>query len=315
MRTWIPHHLRRQASVDYPRYPPQPSVQESSQQSSFQHILQPSDYESDNPAYLSDLPPPPQPTTRTNDELNLAALRRHNPEISSILSIAPYAVIYTFSPHPEPAWIKSGTEGSLFICQLVPGSQLGDDRYIAVVLNRRGLDNFQAELREGEVGGVEITDEYVIVSFREHEEQRIYGIWIFSDGPGSSTERIRTLTAELMKQCAVQAGLSLQAAEAAAAEAATTTRNGDSRTAYSSFDDGGFDAPIDRQMSLQEMFGRQRAEDASWSVRVHSPQERDPWQSGTLGQHAQLQSPTLPMPQQQDVLEELFRKAGIEYRH
>ena len=144
MTTKIPHHSRRQASVDSPRYPPQPSVRESSQQPSFQHILQTSDYESDNPAYLSDLTPQPQRATRTNDELNLAVLRRHNPEISSILSIAPYAVIYTFSPHPQPAWIKSGTEGSLFICQLVPGPQLGDDRYIAIVLNRRGLEMFQA---------------------------------------------------------------------------------------------------------------------------------------------------------------------------
>ena len=165
------------------------------------------------------------------------------------------------------------------------------------------------------MGGVEITNEYVIVSFREHEEQRIYGIWIFSDGPGSSTERIKNLTAELMKQCAVQAGLSLQAAEAAAAEAATTTRNGDGGAAHSSFDDSGFGAPIDRQMSLQELFGRQRAEDASWSVRVHSPQERDPRQSGTLHRQAHLEPPTLPMPQQQDVLGDLFRKAGLEYRH
>src|SRR6266487_2235817 len=63
-------------------------------------VAQPSDYESDlQNYYLSDnqsganmpsdaIPPP----TRTNEELNLAVLRRHNPAITSILSLAPYAV-------------------------------------------------------------------------------------------------------------------------------------------------------------------------------------------------------------------------------
>ena len=127
----VSNHTRRQASVDHPRHPPQ-SLQAQALQHSHQ-VPQVSDYESDNPAYASDLPLPRPPETRTNDELNLTVLQRHNHEVSSILSIAPYAVIYEFNAQPEPTWNKAGIEGSLFICQLTPGPQLREDRYSAML--------------------------------------------------------------------------------------------------------------------------------------------------------------------------------------
>lgn len=307
-------HSRRQASVDFPRYPPQSSLPTHIVQQ--QQPAQPSDYESDNPAYLSDVPAPRPPQTQTNDELNLSVLKRHNPEISSILSIAPYAVIYEFTPFPEPAWNKSGVEGSLFICQLNPGSQLGEDRYAAIVLNRRGLENFEAELREADNTGVEITDEYVIVSLMEGGAQKIYGIFIFSEGPGSSTEKTRILNADLMKQCAAQAGLSLKAAEAAATEALPSQNNGHQYGGDSSMDEVVAGVQMGRQISLQELFGRQRAEDASWSVRVHSPQERQQ-DAGILPQAFPPNPQAIPNSrpvapnQQPDVLGDLFRRAGL----
>jgi len=313
------NHSRRQASVDYPRHPPQSSLQPHSLQQ-YQQVAQASDYESDNAAYLSDLPAPAAPEARTNDELNLAVLQRHNPKIASILSIAPYAVLYEFNPHPEPSWNKSGIEGSLFICQLVPGYHLGEDRYAVIILNRRGMENFDAELREADNTGVEITDEYVIVSLMEDDVQRIFGIFIFSEGPGSSTEKTRTLNADLMKQCAVQAGLSLKAAEAAATEALPHHHDGNTRGDDPSMENVGMGVPMGRQISLQELCGRQRVEDSSWSVRVHSPEGRgqdNSMQPQTFGKSQPFQSGPRPVavpPQQQDILADLFRNAGVGYQ-
>lgn len=122
---------------------------------------QPSDYESDYPNYFSDtqqqqeqhMPPPP---LRSNEELNLSVLRRHNPSVNTILSLAPYAVVYLFNPTSRQ-WEKSGVEGSLFVCQLSQGS-LGEERYSVFVLNRRGLNNFDILLTDGD--NVELTEEY-----------------------------------------------------------------------------------------------------------------------------------------------------------
>ena len=313
----VSNHTRRQASVDHPRHPLQ-SLQAEALQHSHQ-VPQASDYESDNPAYVPDLPLPRPPETRTIDELNLTVLQRHNHEVSSILSIAPYAVIYEFNAQPEPTWNKAGIEGSLFICQLTPGPQLGEDRYSAIVLNRRGLENFEAELREADNTGVEITDDYVIVSLMEEGIQKIFGIFIFSEGPGSSTEKTRTLNAELMKQCAVQAGLSLKAAEAAAAEALLAQNNGHAHAEQPSVEEATLGVPTGRQTSLQELFGRQRVEDASFSVRVHSPEGRgqvDGMTQQPFNRSRQAQPgprPAVPA-QQQDILGDLFRRAGLGYQ-
>ena len=310
-----PGHSRRQASVDQPRYAPPAPATATSQipvDQPYPHIPQASDYESDNVNYRLDAPSPPPPQSRTNDELNLSVLRRHHPDISAILSIAPYAVLYEFHPHPEPSWNKSGVEGSLFVCQLTPGAQLHEDRYTALVLNRRGLENFEAELREGDNSGIEITEEYVIVSLEREGVQKIYGIFIFSEGPGSSTEQTRALNADLMKRCAVQAGLSLKHAEAAAAEALPLPRNGHVRGRGPSAEETGGRMPVERQESLQELFGRQRAEDASWSVRVHSPEGRS--QQLLRSRRAPSGPRVVEPPQSRDVLGDLFRNAGLGLR-
>lgn len=269
-----------------------------------------SDYESDNQGYQSDYPSQPPPLNRTNEELNLSVLKRHNPEISSILSIAPYAVVYEFSPMPQPEWTKTGVEGSLFICELVPGSY-GEDRYSAIVLNRRGLDNFEAELREGENAGVEITGDYVIISFKEGHEQKIYGVYIFHE-PGSSTEHAQKLNGELMKSLADHAGASKQAAEAAASAAIAQHTNGHIQQAEQALQNQQAHAPGPGQpISLHQLFGQQRAADASWSVRAHnldgSQQQASLAPLGGQGGHTVPQ----PGPQQSDVLGDLFRRAGL----
>lgn len=259
---------RRQASVEYPRHRPANTNNQNSHRTRRPTQSQPlvSDYESDVQfGSLSDQPPPAQASVpaRTVDELNLTVLQRYNPSIVSILSIAPYAVIYAFSPTTQPEWIKTGVEGSLFICQLLPGP-LGEDRFAAIVLNRRGLENFEAELREDETGGVELTDEYIIVTSMVNSKPTASGIWVFSEGPGSSTAMTKTLVGQFIKDRAVQAGLSQKAAEEA-----SRLQNRSTHTmphAYHSLS-----APMDRQISLQEMLGQQRKDDDEWSVKVHSP--------------------------------------------
>jgi hypothetical protein len=250
---------------------------------------------------MSDYPTKPPPRDRTNAEVNLSVLRRHNSEILSILNIAPYAVIYEFSPLPEPTWSKTGIEGSLFINQLTVGPY-GEDRYNAIILNRRGLENFEVPLIEGENAGVEVTEEYVIISFKQGHELKIYGVYIFSEGVGTSTAQTRELTAELMKTLAVQSGASRQAAEAAAAEARAQHTNGHVKEAEATLEEQGMGAPMGRQISLQQLFGQQRADDASFSARAHNVDGPTEYSNPMPGP---------PQDQQPNALLNLFRQAGI----
>jgi len=316
-------NARRQQSVDFPRYPPMSSTQTPQGAPETAYLPAPmpvppsqpavlaSDYESDYQGYQSDYPTQPPPPHRSNEELNLSVLKRHNSEISSILSIAPYAVVYEFSPLPQPEWTKTGVEGSLFICELVPG-KYGEDRYSAIVLNRRGLDNFEAELREGEDAGVEITGDYIIISFKEAHEQKIYGVYIFHDVPGSSTEHAQTLNGELMKSLANHAGASRQAAEAAASAAVAQHTNGHMQQAEYTLHKQQANAPTPgQQISLHQLFGQQRAADAGWSVRAHNLDGSQ--QQAPMGSQ-QDQSPPQSRFQQPDTLGDLFRRAGLGAR-
>ncbi|KAI9689550.1 MAG: hypothetical protein M1822_010201 [Bathelium mastoideum] len=265
------------------------------------HLNQISDYETD-PAVLTDngLSQPPPPPSRTNEELNLAVLRRHNPSIIGIVSIAPYAVVYKFSA-TSSSWEKRGVEGTLFVVQLL-SEQVSDEdisfsepgeisvaRFGVVVLNRRGLENFEAELKSSE--DVEITEEYVILqvtdaspgqaedlSSKQDQEPDIIGLWIFSEPLPSSTAQARVLNAQVIQECAKQAQISRQAAEEALQRArqqrdlvASAAENGQNET----YEDSGQDdaitaAPMGRQLSLRQLFGQQRQDDDSWSIRGHN---------------------------------------------
>ena len=145
---------------------------------------------------------------RSNDQLNLTVLKRHEPSISTIVSIAPYAVLYTFSTESSQ-WEKSGIEGTLFLCGLYP-SPTAPNRFAVLILNRRGLENFFMELDNSE--SVEITEEYVIVQSEDaagQEEPEVYGLWIYQEEEGEkSTGNARSKNAGLIANCARIAGLS-----------------------------------------------------------------------------------------------------------
>lgn len=310
------------------------------------------DYESDT-TYLSDMHQQPGPPLRSNEEINLAVLRRHNPSITSILSLAQYAVVYIFSPTTRQ-WEKNGVEGTLFVCQLSQGS-LGEERYSAFVLNRRGLQNFDLPLTDGE--NVELTDEYVILKADESTEGntstngvadplnpqarqdvsadgvRIYGVWIYSEPPPNSTAETRTINAQMIRECAVHAGHSMKLARerlealrqngmhVAAAAAESQAQPLEEVQAL---------APMGRQISLKDLFGQQRAQDDEWTVRAHHsmeqlqqqvpppiPQTQQSFPPPGMIPQQQPPYPPNPLapqpPQQPDVLGDLFRRAGLTY--
>ncbi|KAL4933151.1 Dcp1 family protein [Aspergillus undulatus] len=307
------------------RKPRRPNNQQSHNQNSNQHnnsgqgqgyyFAQPS-YDSDQ-AYLSDpqqlleqqnqsMPSAPP---RTNEELNLSVLQRHNPAVSSIQSIAPFAVVYTFSPTTRQ-WEKTGVEGTLFVCQLDAGS-LGEERYSVFVLNRRGLNNFDLPLTDGE--NVEITEEYIILKSdsnpdssdsRPGSDIRIYGLWVFSEPPPSSTAETRNINAQAIRECASIAGRSLKLArerlEASQQNGLHTAAAAASAT-IDPLDGMQASVPMGRQISLRDLFGQERAQDDAWSVRAHS-------------QPAQGQQvPPVVPTSQPDVLGDLFRRSGFAY--
>lgn len=189
-----------------------------------QHLLSPSDIDleldvdfypdSEYPMAAQALPKPP---LRTNEELNLQVLQRLDRQITGIMSLATYSVIYTFSTVTQ-GWEKSNIEGTMFVVQLAQQqahAQTAEDqveRYAVFVLNRRGLENFVMELRSEE--DIEVTSEYII--FQQTQETGtssgvqtsvIYGLWIFAE-PMTSTAEARTFNARVIQHCAAQANSS-----------------------------------------------------------------------------------------------------------
>ena len=308
------------------------------------------DYESDA-AYISDMQQQHSqqsaaPPLRSNEELNLSVLRRHNPSIASILSLANYAVVYIFSPATRQ-WEKTGTEGTLFVCQRTQGD-LGEERYSVFVLNRRGLTNFELPLTDGE--DVELTEEYVILKTNDGTEAeigqngiadpvnlpqaaggtgsngastgnvRIYGIWIYSEPAPNSTAEMRTINANLILECAAHAGQSLRLARD---RLEAMRQNGMHVAAIAAesqaapLEEVQASVPMDRQISLKDLFGQQRAQDDGWSVRAHhvGPSDQEQMHSGIKPQQQSPQSQQkAAAPPQPDVLGDLFRRAGLAYQ-
>jgi hypothetical protein len=268
------------------------------------NIYVPSDYESDGQFY-PDMPP--APIQRTDEELNISVLRRHNPDVISLEYVAPYAVVYQFSSASQQ-WEKSGIEGSAFICGLRP-TQESPARYDVTVLNRRGLDNFNFELLNA--SDVEFTEEYIILNTMIESLPKIYGLWIFSEPPPSSTAHHREAMAYKVQECLEKVIMGRGRVE-------EQTPMGFEEEVEDSI-------PMGRQLSLKELFGQQRQQDDAWSVRSHSPQ-RAPIQFVNSAdtdffhnpqRHARAHSPAVSAQssgQGRDNLIDLFRKAGEGYR-
>ena len=265
-------------------------------------VNQPSDYESDA-NYLSDIPPPPP--TRTDDELNLLVMKRHNPAVISLEYIAPYAVVYIFSTEIQQ-WEKNGIEGTAFLCRLA-ANEHRSERYSVTVLNRRGLNNFQVELLSS--ADVEVTPEFIILQSEMDGVPLVYGLWIFTEPPPSSTAHHKDTIAQKIESCAERAEESL-------IRAADYEDDG-----YEDEVEDEISVPMGRQLSLKELFGQQRQQDDAWSVRSHSPQRKTaPFAPSTdtdffraPKRHMTPHSPAVSAQsdgQGRDVLLDMFRKAG-----
>ncbi|KAI5285212.1 hypothetical protein KEM54_000747 [Ascosphaera aggregata] len=251
---------------------------------------------------------------RSNEDLNIKVVRSYNPEIFRIMSLAPYAVIYSFNTSTA-SWEKSGVEGTMFVCELVPG-RLGEDRYTVFVLNRRGLNNFECQLVNGD--DVELTPEYIILRIEVKDadgnltcDPSIVGIWIYTEAFPNSTSDARALNAQIIKECATHAGDSLKLAK----ERATLETQPAERAGTESIHLRG------RQISLHEMFGQQREQDDAWTVHAHDstsgeeeqseqhgarPGESSNVASDTQGRLASTGTITTGNP----VLDQLFAKAA-----
>lgn len=209
---------------------------------------------------------------RTTADLNLSVLKSYNPSIASIVSIAPYAVLYVWSTE-KGNWEKCNMEGTLFICALDHFDELpGYQRFVAVILNRRALGVFATLLDTTE--DIEVNDEFVILRVQgdlgdaepdeEQDDQgKIYGLWIFSEA-GTSTADTRSHVAAVIKECASMAEKTRSAAEDALklAEASREQRAHDQNMHPEANTMG-------NQLSLTELFSRQREMDAGFSVHDH----------------------------------------------
>ncbi|MCJ1353230.1 MAG: mRNA-decapping enzyme 1B [Icmadophila ericetorum] len=219
--------------------PRKPKYQQLQQQAT----LQPSDNESDL-NYTSDaIPPPP---SRTDHELNLSVLKRHNKSIISLEYVTPYVVVYAFSPTTQQ-WEKSGIEGTAFVCGLAPSDE-SVYRYAVMVLNRRGLENFSIELQS--TSNVEVMEEYIILQSENNGVPQVHGIWVFCEPPPSSTSQQREATALKIQGCAAKGELGRKLVE----EQQASIQAQESGNAMS------------RTLSLREHFGQQRSQDENWAV-------------------------------------------------
>ncbi|KAK4221820.1 putative mRNA-decapping enzyme [Podospora fimiseda] len=166
------------------------------QPSSGRQQIQASDYESDTAYYMEtrDMAPQPPSQTRSDMEINLSVLRRHDPTILSILAIAANAVIYTFLG-TTGGWEKHGIEGTLFVCEQQPvlGS-LGQPKPSACVfiLNRRGMNNLILDLSR--ISDCEVVEELIVFRLEDGYSpdsagiedgnisgSKVLGIWMHSD--------------------------------------------------------------------------------------------------------------------------------------
>lgn len=224
-----------------------------------------SDFEAESD--LHDLSPSPPPSTRTDTELNIAVLRRHDPTILSIQHVSPYAVVYTFSPAIS-AWEKYGIEGSAFLVQLAPTTS-PYERYAVMVLNRRGLENFFVELTSTE--DVEVTSEYIILQGSRGGEVCVYGLWIFAEPEPASTAHQREEMSRKIMDCAERIERSRQfpGAEDTGYEG---EEEGDGSVELEGEEFPHGSERLTPQGEFATMLGQNRAADDSWSIRSHSPQ-------------------------------------------
>lgn len=196
---------------------------------------------------------------RTLDQLNLHVLQRHYPSVTSIISHAPIVTLYKWSGDD---WAKTDTIGTIFICELTP-SVLGASRYSVVVLNRRGLENFAWEIAEPDA--IEYDGGVIMLK----EADSAHGLFVFNED-GTSAEKADVKIWEEIMRCAQRAEETRVMAETLLKQ---YEENADGEGALAGQEEGLPESvEMGRQLSLRELFGKQREEDSAWSVKAHHSQ-------------------------------------------
>ncbi|KAI0199407.1 PH domain-like protein [Astrocystis sublimbata] len=221
-----------------------------------------SDYESDTPQqHMAPQQAAPSAALagRTNPELNLAVLRRYMPSITSVLSIAANAVVYTFEPPSQ--WQRTTMEGTMFICsqRKTPTSATDPDSESGClfILNRKGLQNFVLDLDN--VGDFELAGDLLIfkldhASSELHLESgetvrpKVLGLWTYAEET-SDRETNATLITDMWNQA-------LSTREARARAAASHVANADPAAAVAALADAGpaAQATTGRKLSVSDLF-------------------------------------------------------------
>ncbi|KAI5865407.1 PH domain-like protein [Durotheca rogersii] len=233
-----------------------------------------SDYESDTAHYMASHPAPSADAlaSRTNTELNLKVLRRYRPAISTILSIAANAVVYTFTPPGK--WDKSNMEGTLFICAQKRGGDgdRGDRGSFSdgclFILNRKSLQNLVIDLAS--VTEFEPADNLLIFNLDDAAvpdvpmengdpvRPNVLGMWIYAEDEQDQRTNAAVIREMWAKARAASADAAAAAAAAAERSASADSSDATGSSASAASRDGG--SPITqmagRQVSLGELFGR-----------------------------------------------------------
>ncbi|KAI0117935.1 PH domain-like protein [Nemania sp. FL0031] len=183
--------VQEEARHQHQQHHPHHQQQQQQQHQQHQSHIPTSDYESDTPQYMASHPsmqPAAALAARTNTELNLSVLQRYLPSITTVLSIAANAVVYTFQ-HPSE-WKRTNLEGTMFICSQRKAPGAAGETGCLFILNRKGLQNFILDLDT--VSDFELAGDLLIfkLDYAAHEmhlesgeavRPLVLGLWTYAE--------------------------------------------------------------------------------------------------------------------------------------
>ena len=229
-------------------------------------------------------------------DLNVSVLRWYLPSATAVLSISPYVALYHFSPDTQ-TWEKADIEGPMFVCALAP-TEFGEELYAVAIMNRRSLENFVLSLTS--TNEMDFQDGFIILNDEIQNAQgehgmKVYGLWVHTadmqaGDVGLAAQKqgepdVKEINYQIMLECARRA------------EASRGVPPQDQGTADDLYDDVPV-MPVEeelvpqseamgRQLSLRELFSRQREEDSGFSIHDHHSR-KDARLSTTQPQQAQF---------------------------
>uniref|UniRef100_A0A7S0S2H6 WH1 domain-containing protein n=1 Tax=Chlamydomonas leiostraca TaxID=1034604 RepID=A0A7S0S2H6_9CHLO len=164
---------------------------------------------------------------KTNvNEVNLAVLKRLDPEVEQVLGNAAHVCLYVMSLETQ-AWERKNVEGSLFLLK-----RRTNPRFQIVVLNKLATENYYETIHGG--FEVEIQAPYLMYT---QGDGKVHGIWFYEekdlDAVAGLLSRVKT---GLPRPDMLPAGVTEAAPAAQPAPAASAPAGGAGRSG----EDGGF---------------------------------------------------------------------------